>query len=126
MAEPLAFYWMDRALPASSIGNNNKQEEPLPADGATKSAAFGDKQSITEVIRNGLMRRHWIQEGLKTNHIVLPCHQCGGFCSNPQSFVLHQMLLCALDSESKHQKIQDQLTFSTECTVRIALSSSQI
>ncbi|KAH6759387.1 X-ray repair cross complementing 2-like protein [Perilla frutescens var. frutescens] len=65
-----AFYWMDRALPSSSTGNNNRKSLSLQTVVetvvheiqrlmavhhmlvlATKSAAFGDKQSTTEVIR---------------------------------------------------------------------------
>ncbi|XP_042035838.1 DNA repair protein XRCC2 homolog isoform X2 [Salvia splendens] len=72
---------------------------------ATKSAAFGDKQSITEVIR-------------KRPNEKTPDPRCAQNkphrCFMPsvwQSFVSHRMLLRALDCESKHQ---NRPTFSTE------------
>ncbi|KAL0360095.1 UNVERIFIED_CONTAM: DNA repair protein XRCC2 [Sesamum radiatum] len=66
-----AFYWMDRALPSSSTGSNNRKGLSLQTVVesivqetqrllvvhpmlvlAAKSAAFGDKQSTTHMIRN--------------------------------------------------------------------------
>ncbi|XP_042035829.1 DNA repair protein XRCC2 homolog isoform X1 [Salvia splendens] len=120
-----AFYWMDRALPTLSTGNNKNRKSlslqtvvetvvqeiqrllvvhPMLVL-ATKSAAFGDKQSITEVIR-------------KRPNEKTPDPRCAQNkphrCFMPsvwQSFVSHRMLLRALDCESKHQ---NRPTFSTE------------
>ncbi|KAH6834114.1 hypothetical protein C2S53_017008 [Perilla frutescens var. hirtella] len=119
-----AFYWMDRALPSSSTGNNNRKSLSLQTVVetvvheiqrlmavhpilvlATKSAAFGDKQSTTEVIRKRSDEKMLASRGPQnTSHRdFMP--------SVWQSFVSHRLLLRTSDGISKHQ---NHPTFSTE------------
>ncbi|KAH6776659.1 hypothetical protein C2S52_014220 [Perilla frutescens var. hirtella] len=119
-----AFYWMDRALPSSSTGKNNRKSLSLQTVVetvvheiqrlmavhpilvlSTKSAAFGDKQSTTEVIRKRSNEKIPVSRGSQnTSHRdFMP--------SVWQSFVSHRLLLRASDGISKHQ---NHPTFSTE------------
>ncbi|XP_011096880.1 DNA repair protein XRCC2 homolog [Sesamum indicum] len=114
-----AFYWMDRALPSSSTGSNNRKSLSLQTVAesivqeiqrlllvhpmlvlAAKSAAFGDKQSTTHVIRNSGKR--FDDKVLDSGGPQKPSYR-DYMPSIWQSFVSHRILLRASDGESKHQ-----------------------
>ncbi|KAI3464386.1 hypothetical protein Pfo_021049 [Paulownia fortunei] len=122
-----AFYWMDRALPSSSTGSNNRKSLSLQTVAETivqeiqslllvhpmlvlaaKSATFGDKQSATEVIRNSGKRS---DEKLLDSRGPQNLSHRDYMPSVWQSFVSHRVLLRASDGESKHQ---NHPTFFTE------------
>ncbi|KAL3845622.1 hypothetical protein ACJIZ3_003025 [Penstemon smallii] len=119
-----AFYWMDRALPSSSSGNNRKNLSLQSVAETTvqeiqrlllvhpmlvlvaKSASFSDKQSISEVTRNSGKRQNTFDirgPGNLTYRDYMP--------SVWQSFVTHRVLFRASDGNGKHQR---HPTFSTE------------
>lgn len=113
---------MDRALPHSSTGNNRKslslqilaetivqeiqrvlQVHPMLVL-TTKSAAFGDKQSATELMR---------KSGKRSGEKVLETRVHREYMPSVwQSFVSHRIFLRPQDNESKHQSHHP--TFSTE------------
>ncbi|KAK6116655.1 hypothetical protein DH2020_049589 [Rehmannia glutinosa] len=122
-----AFYWMDRALPSSSTGSNNRKILSLQTVAesivreiqrlllvhpmlvlAAKSAAFGDKQSATEVIRHSGKRT---DEKSSDSRGPRSLPHRDYMPSVWQSFVSHRVLLRASDGENKHQ---NHPTFFTE------------
>ncbi|KAL8485967.1 hypothetical protein ACS0TY_028029 [Phlomoides rotata] len=118
-----AFYWMDRAFPSSSTVNNRKSLSLQTVVGAavqeiqrillahpmlvlaTKSAAFGDKQSTTEAIRKKSDGKMFDSRGPQN----LPYRDF--MPAVWQSFVSHRILLRASDGE---RTLQNRPTFSTE------------
>ncbi|GFP81374.1 protein disulfide isomerase-like 5-2 [Phtheirospermum japonicum] len=113
-----AFYWMDRALPSSSTGINNRkglslqtvteaivreiqrllQMHPMLVL-AAKSATFGDKQSGNEVTRHFGKRTD--EKSLDSRGPWSLSHR-DYMPSVWQSFVSHRVLLRPSEGESKH------------------------
>ncbi|KAL3641414.1 hypothetical protein CASFOL_016382 [Castilleja foliolosa] len=123
-----AFYWMDRALPSSSTGINNRKSLSLQTVTeaivreiqrllqmhpmlvlAAKSTTFGDKQSGNEVMRNFGKR---IDEKLLDSRGPRSISHRDYMPSVWQSFVSHRVLLRPSDGESKHHN--NHHTFSVE------------
>ncbi|KAL7156072.1 hypothetical protein ABFS83_03G118700 [Erythranthe nasuta] len=122
-----AFYWMDRALPSSSSGSNNRKSISLQTVAetivheiqrlvlmhpmivlATKSATFGDKQSTNELIRySGKRSNEKVSDSRFPQNLPYRDYMPSAW----QSFVSHRILFRASDSESRHQ---NRSTFFTE------------
>ncbi|XP_051139141.1 DNA repair protein XRCC2 homolog isoform X1 [Andrographis paniculata] len=117
-----AFYWMDRAVPYSSTGNSDRKSLSLQTVAesvvqeiqkimlvhpllvvATKSVAFNDKQSATEVMRNS---------GRRSDDRVLDSRVHREYMPSVwQSFVSHRILLSPSDTEGRRH---NRPAFSTE------------